>query len=109
TPLRTPAEDALLKLYPEIRDVLPGGAAVTELRSAAFDAFARRGLPHRRVEEWKYTDLRAHLRHAAPIARPADAAKVAAAAPLLGAGEVCRLVIANGSFMPALSDLQHLE
>jgi Fe-S cluster assembly protein SufD len=108
-PLRTPVEDALLKLYPEIRGVLPGDATVTTLRADAFDAFTQRGLPHRRVEEWKYTDLRAHLRHAAPIARPADEAKIAAVPALFAADDVRRLVIANGSFVPSLSDLADLE
>ncbi len=41
-----------------------GDAHLPELRQSAIDAFARTGLPHRRVEEWKYTDLRARLREA---------------------------------------------
>ena len=35
-----------------------GNAAITKLRDEAIAAFAARGLPNRRVEEWKYTDLR---------------------------------------------------
>ncbi len=31
-------------------------------RTAAFDAFSKTGLPHRRMEAWKWTDLRAALR-----------------------------------------------
>lgn len=38
------------------------------LREEAIAAFARSGLPHRRVEEWKYTDLRARMREAFPPA-----------------------------------------
>ena len=30
-----------------------------DIRAGAFDAFMAQGLPHRRIEEWKYTDLRA--------------------------------------------------
>ena len=45
-------------------------------RSERFDA---QGLPHRRVEEWKYTDLRALMRDAKPLAAPPDAAAKARA------------------------------
>ncbi|MEM9169972.1 MAG: Fe-S cluster assembly protein SufD [Pseudomonadota bacterium] len=33
-----------------------------DVSSAARDAFAARGLPHRRIEDWRWTDLRAVLR-----------------------------------------------
>jgi Fe-S cluster assembly protein SufD len=77
------------------------------LREGAFAAFADAGLPHRRIEEWKYTDLRALMRDAAPLASPADAAAVARMKkgdPLAGV-VLRRLVLANGSFVPELSDL----
>ena len=45
--------------------------AVAALRDDAFKRFDARGLPHRRVEEWKYTDLRALMRDAKPLAGPA--------------------------------------
>lgn len=109
TPLRTPAEDALLRLFPDVVDMLPGDAPVAALRRDAFDRFVAGGLPHRRVEEWKYTDLRANLRHVAPIARPADAARLAAVPHVLGALAVRRLVVANGVFVPEASDLADLE
>jgi Fe-S cluster assembly protein SufD len=35
------------------RGRLPGSGPVTETRQRAFDAFAVKGLPNRRVEEWK--------------------------------------------------------
>lgn len=35
---------------------------MTPARAAAFEAFARTGLPNRRVEAWKWTDLKAALR-----------------------------------------------
>jgi len=40
-----------------------------QLREQAIAAVARAGLPHRRVEEWKYTDLRARMQQAFPPAR----------------------------------------
>ncbi len=36
---------------------LPGNAAVQALRSQAADALARTGVPTKRAEDWKYTDL----------------------------------------------------
>ena len=41
-----------------------GRRAVAEARKAAIGAFAALGLPHRRIEEWKYTDLRSALKEA---------------------------------------------
>ena len=46
----------------------PAARAVAEARKAAIGAFAALGLPHRRIEEWKYTDLRAALKEALPPA-----------------------------------------
>ncbi len=39
-------------------------------RAAARAAFAETGLPHRRMEDWKYTDLRTSLHEALPAAEP---------------------------------------
>ena len=56
---RTRAEQAFAELFEAVAGRLPGGAAVAESRKAAIGAFTGLGLPHRRLEEWKYTDLRA--------------------------------------------------
>jgi Fe-S cluster assembly protein SufD len=66
--IRTPAEQALIERFPAVKASLPGRGEIVRLRDAAFDLLAKRGLPHRRVEEWKYTDLRALMREAAPLA-----------------------------------------
>ena len=50
-----------------------GRGGVAALREAAFKLFEQQGLPHRRIEEWKYTDLRALMRDAKPLAPPPDA------------------------------------
>jgi Fe-S cluster assembly protein SufD len=34
-----------------------------------FEAYERTGLPHRRIEDWKYTDLRALMREVLPLAQ----------------------------------------
>lgn len=107
TPMRTAAETQLLDLFPAVKARLPGAA---EPRQQAYDAFAKAGLPHRRVEAWKYTDLRASLREAAPLADAPSAAVLgevrAKAAPFAGLGTA--LAIVDGVFEPSLSDLDGL-
>ncbi|MDU6747936.1 MAG: Fe-S cluster assembly protein SufD, partial [Bradyrhizobium sp.] len=58
---------------------LPGAGKVADIRREAFAAFERTGLPHRRIEEWKYTDLRALVREVLPLAGTPDAAALARA------------------------------
>ena len=112
TTIKTAAETALAQAFSQVRDRLPGGDAVAAQRAAAFDLFAREGLPHRRVEEWKYTDLRALMRDAKPLAAPPDAAaktRAKGAGALLGDLEARRLVFIDGSFVAELSDIANLE
>lgn len=99
-------------LFATARNRLPGIGPVTEVRQAAFDDFARRGLPHRRIEEWKYTDLRALLREVASLAPAPDQAAFARAATAvksLGFDETQKLVLVDGVFAPQLSDVSSLE
>ncbi|HJX20376.1 MAG TPA: hypothetical protein VJ454_05250, partial [Steroidobacteraceae bacterium] len=66
--IKTRAETALAANFAAVRRALPGAGAVAALREVAFKRFENEGLPHRRVEEWKYTDLRALMRDAKPLA-----------------------------------------
>jgi Fe-S cluster assembly protein SufD len=102
--MKTPAEQALSAAYVATRGKLPG---VADLREQSFKEFEARGLPHRRVEEWKYTDLRALLREVAPLAGVPDAAAKARAkeAGLLRGVDTRRIVFVDGVFVPELSDL----
>ncbi len=112
TVIKTAAETALANAYTEARTRLPGGDAIAAQRAAAFDIFAEQGLPHRRVEEWKYTDLRALMREAKPLASPPDAAAKArakTAGQMLGDVETRRIVFVDGAFVPELSDTAALE
>jgi Fe-S cluster assembly protein SufD len=112
TIIKTAAETALAQEFAQARARLPGDGAVTAQREAAFDLFAKEGLPHRRVEEWKYTDLRALMRDAKPLANPPDAtAKAAAkaAGELLRDIDARRLVFVDGTFVAELSDVANLE
>lgn len=63
------AAGQLSENYRGVAAGLPGGASLGGMRDQAISALAETGLPNRRVEEWKYTDLRAHLTQAFP---PAD-------------------------------------
>src|SRR5690348_6234842 len=106
--MKTPAEKALSEAFTSARGTLPGKGVVAAMREDAFNAFEARGLPHRRVEEWKYTDLRALLRDLYPLAPPPDAAAKARAenaGRTLGDVDCRRLVFVDGSFVPELSDL----
>jgi len=72
---------------------------------AAFSRFEQLGLPTRRNEWWHYTDLRAAMREAAPLAPTPDHPTIEAARELLqarkpiGAG---RVVLVNGVLVGAL-------
>lgn len=66
--LTTKAEQAILKSFEGNELRLPGNTSIAELRRAAIGAFASKGLPSRRVEEFKYTDLKANLKDAFPLA-----------------------------------------
>ena len=72
--VKTHAEQALREAYQAAKAKLPGDRKVVALREAAAARFEAIGLPNRRVEEWKYTDLRALMREAKPLAGTPDAA-----------------------------------
>ena len=70
TPLKTEAEQALIAQ----------GATVASDRKEAFARFLEHGLPHRRVEAYHYTDLRALLKSAPPPAKAGG--KITTTSPL---------------------------
>src|SRR6478672_6081871 len=93
-------------------DRLPGAGKVADARRQAFEAYERIGLPHRRIEEWKYTDLRVLMREVLSPAPEPDAAalkRAAAALKLHAIAGVRRLVLVDGVFAPKLSDTAHLD
>src|SRR5712675_475965 len=71
--VKTNAEQMLTDAYQASKAKLPGGRKVVALREAAAARFDALGLPNRRVEEWKYTDLRALIDDAKPLAARPDA------------------------------------
>ncbi|SUB01258.1 FeS cluster assembly protein sufD [Pannonibacter phragmitetus] len=105
----TQAETDLEAHFAALKD---GGADLISLREAAFARFRATGLPHRRIEEWKYTDLRAFLKsYAAPAAAASlEAVKAALAdAETYAELERLRIVLANGRLVAEVSDLAKLE
>jgi len=104
---KTDTGRAVDRVFAAARDRLPGGGRVADARGKAFEAFERAGLPHRRLEEWKYTDLRVLMREVLPLAGAPDAAALERARPALQACAIdgaARLVLVDGVFVETLSD-----
>jgi len=107
TALKTKAENQLREQFDAAAGSLPGTGWVSALRARAIESFAAEGLPHRRIEEWKYTDLRERLRDVpAPAASsgPAiSAADVDRALGPLAALDADRIVLVDGAYSADLS------
>ena len=109
---KTETGRALSDAFAVARDRLPGAGKVLERRRQAFDAYESAGLPHRRIEEWKYTDLRMLMREVLPLAPAPDAKALKNAEAALKRHKVRgtrRLVLVDGVFAPKLSDTADLE
>ena len=104
TVMKTPAETGIAQLFDRLKGSLPGDLSI---RESAIAGFAERGLPHRRVEEFKYTDLRALMREAAPLAEKPGSADLAVAfnhAKAFTGLSAARLTIVNGHVASELSE-----
>ncbi|QEN90895.1 Fe-S cluster assembly protein SufD [Labrys sp. KNU-23] len=108
--VKTSAETALDEAFGGLREALPGAGAVRGLREGAIARFRESGLPHRRVEEWKYTDLRTLMRDANPVATSPQGMPNAAgkAEDFLAGLDHIRLVVVDGAYSPALSNIAAL-
>src|SRR5471030_304182 len=109
---KTDTGRALSDGFAVARARLPGAGKVADLRRQAFDAYERAGLPHRRIEDWKYTDLRVLMRDVLPLAASPDATALTRAGAALkqhAIADVRRLVLVDGVFAPKLSELGNLE
>ncbi len=107
--MKTKAEKTIAEQFEAMAGELPGSGWVGELRRSAIDRFLALGLPHKRIEAWKYTDLRERLKEApqpaaaGAAARPVTKAAVEAALGPLAALEADRLVLVDGRFRADLS------
>lgn len=111
TPIRTAAEQTLIGAYAALKASTGVTVPLDDLRAQGFTRFEATGLPHRRVEDWKYTDLRVMMREARPLAGAPDASTLLAAKVALGdlpriGGS--RIVMVDGHFSADLSDLSSL-
>jgi Fe-S cluster assembly protein SufD len=99
----TTGSDTRADRYAVHRARLPGAglAWLDRLRDAAIDAFARTGLPSRRMEEWKYVDLRALAETDWRLAEPGAVDRAELPSPLAQDG--VRVVLVDGGFRADLS------
>jgi len=90
--------------------------ALADVRKSAFAQFAKTGLPHRRMEDWKWTDLRQLISKALPPASGTTASagtidNMIAASPF-GHVARARLVFVDGTYdaarsvLPATGDVE---
>ena len=113
-PAPTAAEQRYLDLYASVADSLPGARHpnIRKKREAALGLFASLGLPHRRVEEWKYTDLRTLMPEVHPLAGAAPGAAEANVEAAIGTAlaqlDAYRAVFVDGQFAPGLSSIQNV-
>ncbi|MDD1520863.1 MULTISPECIES: Fe-S cluster assembly protein SufD [Bradyrhizobium] len=102
---------AVSDLFASAEGRLPGSPDVAAVRREAFETYERLGLPHRRIEEWKYTDLRALVGEMLPLAAAPDAAALKRAADAVKAHAIAgarKLVLVDGVFAAELSDVKAL-
>jgi Fe-S cluster assembly protein SufD len=98
---------ALADVFASARDRLPGTESIMEARRQAFEVYERLGLPHRRIEEWKYTDLRTLMREVLPLAREPDAAALERARAAVASAAIegaAKFVLVDGVFVSELSE-----
>jgi Fe-S cluster assembly protein SufD len=107
--MKTKAEQALTEAFEAAAGKLPGSAAVKARRAEAIGVFGSLGLPHRRIEEWKYTDLRANLKEALPPAildeTPLTIAELIVALGPLAHIDAYRVTFVNGRHRAELDDI----
>ncbi len=101
---------SLICHYPALKAGLPGHGLpwLAALREAGAERFAALGLPTRRIESWKYTNLRPleKITFAPPNGEAVSVDRLPSLLPA-GAGEH-RLVFVNGRFRADLSALGNL-
>lgn len=109
---KTGSGRAVSDLFASAEGRLPGSPGVAAVRREAFETYERLGLPHRRIEEWKYTDLRALVGEVLPLAVAPDAAALKRAAEAVKAHAIAgahKLVLVDGVFAADLSDVRALS
>ncbi len=107
------AKNLFVEAYEGTREFLPGaGGWLSRRREAAIRDFTEAGLPHRRLEDWKYTDLRQVLEKASFEPAPAHEGAVvlpeSRSASAFAAMDRHVLVFVNGRYRADLSQATRL-
>lgn len=101
---KTKAESAYLEAFAGV----DGPEWLEPLRRSGYESFAGLGLPHRRLEDWKWTDLRQIVDQPYPPmaggGAPHEVERLIARSPFAGVARA-RLVFVNGVFDEARSQL----
>lgn len=103
---KTAAEDSFNAYFQAVGGTLPGDIIIAGMRSDAMKLFLDKGLPNRRLESWRYTDLRTILKDAyAPVsvASTLSQADLDKALGALGTIDASRFVFVDGQFSADLS------
>src|SRR5262249_39070913 len=98
-PIKTAAETGFAEAFAALRGGLAEGA-IAGRGEGGYRHLEAQGLPHRRVEEWKYTDLRALMRDAKPLAGAPDPdakARAKSAGEIFAAVDARRIVLVDGA------------
>jgi FeS assembly protein SufD len=70
---RSAPEAEFAALFASARAEMPGPTWIQSLRAEGLSAFMREGLPHKRLERWKYTDFRSRFGGGLAVARGSTA------------------------------------
>ncbi|MES1944386.1 FeS assembly protein SufD [Salinisphaera sp. PC39] len=105
----SPGVDYYLAEFARVERDLAGGRALETLRNDSLKAFSRAGFPHKKVEDWKYTDVGEIESTRFEAAESAADVTAAELAPYLPEGlDAHRLVVVDGHVVAGLSDLADL-
>ncbi|PLW77443.1 Fe-S cluster assembly protein SufD [Cohaesibacter celericrescens] len=110
--VKMPSDEALEIVLKNAQSDLPGDSDFASLRASAIAQFESAGLPNKRVEEWKYSDLKRIMPVDLALAGPVDEAAIAerlAKARMLNDVDRARLVLVNGTYRADLSDLDAIS
>lgn len=113
---RTAAEKLLIDRFEKVSAALPGNdqSWLKDVRRHAIQAFEKAGLPHRRLERWKYTDLRNLLREMPEVVANNQAAVLMEGTQINAHTAFANVdrylgVFVNGYYRPELSSLENIE
>lgn len=112
-PVRQPLdiETGFVEAHAGARTDLPGAAWLGDAREVAINAFSTDGLPHRRLEDYRYFDLRQMLAKSGPLAVasvPDNAQAVDSATQVFSRVDCYLAVLINGRMNSSLSSLSGL-